>query len=205
MARVKPGDNMGCAYSLHHSATAMRYITNQDAGEDADGWLAWWRVNQDKTQIEWIAEGFRQRGLNVGVSPKPAQTEALLIFLAKPSMSGNTENYLKYNAFRWLRDSEFEPVEYVLSGSELSEEVKSGLREYAKLAGSFPRASRLGNLALAPGESSSAVEFSPPSIVTRRFQTTIGAMIWVPIVLGVVLMCLSLLGTARPKAPSPTS
>ena len=205
MARVKPGDNMGCAYSLHHSATAMRYITNHDAGEDADGWLGWWRVNQDKTQIDWIADGFRQRGLNVDGLPKPAEIEALLTLLGQPNTSGNKEDFLKYNAFRWLRDSGFEPVEYVLSGSELSDEVKSGLREYANLEGRFPHAGRLGNLAVAPGDSSSAEDFSPPAILTRRFQTTIGAMTWVPVVLGVVLMCLSLLGAARRKAPSPTS
>jgi hypothetical protein len=105
MVRVKRGDSMGCAAPFNHSAFSMRHITNQNAGEDADGWLDWWQANRDKSQREWIADGFRQRGLSLDVPLRPAQTEALLELLSKPRPSDGRDDFLRHNAFRWLRDS----------------------------------------------------------------------------------------------------
>ncbi len=75
MNHVAPGTSMGCLGGHpQHSATAMQFITNQDVGEDADAWLDWWEMNQSKSQEEWIADGFAQRGLKIDVPPMPDQT-----------------------------------------------------------------------------------------------------------------------------------
>lgn len=200
MARVKPGDSMSCAAPLNHSAASMRYITNQNAGEDADGWLAWWQANRDKTQREWIADGFRQRGLRLDVPLRPAQTKALLELLGKPGASGDKDDFLRYNAFRWLRDSGFEAVEYALSGERLSKDVKAGLREYAHREASFPRISGLGELAISPQEPSQAAR---AAILLPRYQRLFQLLIWGPIVLGVALMCWSLRKAVRPRTAQP--
>ena len=79
MNHVKPGTSMDCLGGYpQHSATAMRFITNQDAGEDADPWLAWWEKNKSKSQEEWIADGFAQRGIKIGVPPTSEQIPTTL-------------------------------------------------------------------------------------------------------------------------------
>ena len=107
MARVKPGTGMGCSGVPCHSSRAMRDITNQDAGETADAWLAWWKQNRSKSQEEWIADGFRQRGFEVDVPPKPEQFPILLGLLghAETNAPAAIPRQMKYNAFRCLRDS----------------------------------------------------------------------------------------------------
>ncbi|MGH8247490.1 MAG: hypothetical protein ACREUU_13785 [Gammaproteobacteria bacterium] len=189
MARVKPGDRMGCLGTrLHHSATSMRYITNQDAGEDADGWLTWWKLNQSTDQRQWIADGFAQRGIALEFPPTAQQTEALLKLLG--SSAEAAPEHVKYNAFRWLRESGFEPVDYMLSDKHSAVRHETGLREYAHYEERFPRATKLGILPLGrPGEEG---DYSTPAMLAPHFQTAVHAAIWIPFVIGLCLMAWSL-------------
>ncbi|MGO9806342.1 MAG: hypothetical protein ACLPKH_06440, partial [Rhodomicrobium sp.] len=58
---VEPGAFMGCLGGQPcHSATAMQFITNQDAGQNADAWLAWWKKNKSKSI--WADGRFDRRG-----------------------------------------------------------------------------------------------------------------------------------------------
>jgi hypothetical protein len=132
MAHVKPGTSMGCLNgSPMHSALSMHYITNQYVSEDADPWLAWWEKNKTKSQLEWIADGFAQRGFKVSVPPTAVQAPILLAILdrSKPNSSPGQEP-LRYNAFRCLRDSGFDPIKYALSQQSMNDDVKNGLSEY---------------------------------------------------------------------------
>lgn len=55
MAHVTDDEDMSCFGRLSHAADAMKHITNQDAGYNADKWLDWWAKNKSKSQLEWLA------------------------------------------------------------------------------------------------------------------------------------------------------
>jgi hypothetical protein len=108
---IKPGqDIMGCEAS--HLGEALADITNHQLKPDADIWLGWWKTNQDKTQVEWIREGFVERGL---ILQEPLTTNNIIDLLKLANLATNspvyinTPDYLRgslhMNAFRWLRDS----------------------------------------------------------------------------------------------------
>jgi hypothetical protein len=142
MAHVAEDEDMSCFGRLSHAADAMKYITNQDVGDNADAWHDWWAKNNSKSQIEWLADGFRQRGLDVDVPPSAEQMSALLELLgnSRTDESEGAPEHLKYNAFRCLRESGFEPVQYAISQRSLSEEIERGLLEYARLNARWPAA-----------------------------------------------------------------
>jgi hypothetical protein len=95
-----------------HLDEALIYLTNQKPGENLQAWLNWWATNSNKTQVEWIHSGFAQRGIYLSDPLAETNKLALLRFLA-PSTNSNafadlttTEKAaLRYNSFRWLRDS----------------------------------------------------------------------------------------------------
>ena len=193
MAHVTPGTSMGCGDQPCHAATAMRDITNQDAGEDADAWLIWWKENQSKSQQEWIADGFRHRGIDVDVPPKAEQTPVLLALLGSPETNELTTipKEMKYNAFRCLRDSGFEPVAFALSHRMVSAEIERGLLEYAKWEHDWPSASGVGILPF--GDRADASKDGPiPQILEPGFQVTANALVFGPPILGAALLIWSL-------------
>ena len=65
MDQLKPDSKLGCASG--HKEVALSYITNQDFGEDAKGWITWWKANKEKSQLEWIQDGFARYGITVGI------------------------------------------------------------------------------------------------------------------------------------------
>ena len=193
MARVKPGTGMGCSGVPCHSASAMREITNQDAGENADGWLAWWRQNRSKSQVEWIADGFRQRGFIVDVPPKPEQIPILLELLGntETNASAAIPNRMRYNAFRCLRDSGFEPVGFALSNRTLITEQERGLLDYAHWDRQWPAAAGAGLLPFAKRNVDGAGQ-AVPEMLKPWFQTIAGILVFAPLLLGMVFLHRSL-------------
>jgi hypothetical protein len=191
MSHVKPGTNMGCFGYPCHSATAMRYITNQDAGEDADAWLEWWEKNKSKSQEQWLAEGFAQRGFRVDVPPTPGQTPMLLTLLGSPETKDSSDirifRPMKYNAFRCLRDSGFEPVRFALSNRPISANIERGLLEYAKLHRFWPEAVGLGILPFARKDGGTS-SFALPQLLEPRFQATAHALALMPLAIGALLV-----------------
>jgi hypothetical protein len=169
---VQPGESTDCFGRLCHSSTSMQYLTNQDLGQKSDTWVEWWEKNQSNTQEQWIAEGFAERGIKVDVPPSPDQRPALLAVLgrATPDESNEIHKAVKYNAFRCLRDTDFDPVEYALSTPKLSDEIKRGLQEYEKLERRWPTAMGLGILHF--GKDEDAMQKGHlPSLLTVPFQT----------------------------------
>ena len=192
MDRVTPGTSMSCLGAvLTHSASAMRCITNHDVGDDADAWLAWWNENRLKSQEEWIADGFRQRGFDISVPPLPEQTPVLLAVLGKSEVKGAKAipEEMKYNAFRCLRDSGFEPVAFAIANRTLSAETERGLLEYVKKERRWPAACGVGVLPF--GQRDTDGQRSYPALLTPRFQITANALVFGPLLLGAALLLCS--------------
>lgn len=209
MNHVKPGTSMGCMGSkLCHSATSMEFISNQDVGENADAWLNWWGKNKSKSQLQWIAEGFVQRGINVDVPPRADKMPVLLEVLGTSGTNRSTTllDSLKYNAFRCLRDSRFDPVEFALSTPTASAEIKRGLQEYAKCERRWPAAIGLGILPFAKKKDDWWSRTRTPPFVTPQFQPIAYALIFGPLFLGIGLITWSIrskkgmIESLRPRA-----
>lgn len=207
MARVKPGTGMGCmGRGPCHSASSMRYITNQDVGEEADAWLDWWKDNKSKSQEEWMADGFRQRGFDIDVPPTAEQTPALLALLGSPETDEPSDipKEMKYNAFRCLRDSGFEPVAFVLSNRPVSAEVERGLLEYAEKQRRWPAACGVGILPFGRNDADWD-DYPPlPAMLEPRFQITANALVFGLPLLGAALLFCSFRKKRRNVEPSPS-
>lgn len=192
MTHTEPDTDMHCFGPHSHSATAMRYLTNQDAGESAKEWLIWWDTNKDKSQIEWISDGFKEHGVTVGLQPTPEQTEQLLALLS--ASDTDEENvvptFVRYNAFRWLRDSGFQPAAHVVSQNGLSAQQAAGILEYERFLERWPIGCNVGILR-PDTDSSDQLNYEIP-LLTTRFQIGAHLAIWLPIILGICLVAWSL-------------
>ncbi|MDY0167267.1 MAG: hypothetical protein RBS80_12035 [Thermoguttaceae bacterium] len=203
MAYVTPGTGMGClGGDPCHSATAMRYITNQDVGEDADAWLEWWEKNKSKSQEEWMADGFRHHGFTVDVPPTVEHTPVLLAILghSETDESVAIPKEMKYNAFRCLRDTGFEPVAFALATRPASIEVERGLREYAKMEQYWPAANGVGILSFGRQDDYWR-DFPLSRMVMMPVQVAAYVIVFCPLLLGVGLIAWSL----RKKKQTATS
>jgi hypothetical protein len=189
MNHVTPGGSMGCLGGEPcHSATAMRFITNQDVGEDADAWLDWWEKNKSKSQEQWIVDGFAQHGLEIAVPPTRDQTPAILTLLGNPETKESVAiaEHLKYNAFRVLRDSGFDPLRFALSDRPVSADVERGLLEYGKWQRRWPEAFGVGILPIA-NHDEGPEEQALPLLLMPRFRMTAYMLVFAPLVVGIVL------------------
>jgi len=193
---IRPDVEMeGCSGApLMHSATSMRYITNQDAGGNADGWLDWWQQNGQKSQVQWIAEGFRPYGFVPDVAPKPEQIEALLELLGRPDDDESPDrlDHVQYNEFRWLRDSGFEPVAFALSDYTASDRLKPGLLEYAKYQRSYPQpyyaaGEGLGILPLQDNDAD-LTDYTTVELMRPRYRIGANTFIFVTTAVGIGLV-----------------
>lgn len=117
-----------CGEGQFHLADAPLYITNQRVTKLCD-WAVWWATNKTKSQVEWIRDGFRERGLELQPQLTASNTVALLNLIA----AKQTPSYLSYNAMRWLRFFEFKPASFDLTTVPPDERVTvmKGLVEFA--------------------------------------------------------------------------
>ena len=78
MKKVQDGEPISDCGLIGHKDAAMQYITCQDpAGNDDHGdrfwtekqWLAWWRTNEAKSQVEWVQDGLGKYGVRVHLPP----------------------------------------------------------------------------------------------------------------------------------------
>lgn len=147
-----------------HQDTALELLTNHFPKETKKeelekAWLAWWQENSSKTQEEWIRDGFAEAGFAISLPPSRNDWPVLLRIIgasagpnARPSgrpqpLYGN----LRYNAYRWLRDSGFDPVAFLLEtdASTLDGDMRGGLTDYVSFDGSARLAFPAGRLAFA--------------------------------------------------------
>ena len=205
MSHVRPGTSMDCFGYPCHSATSMRFITNQDVGEDADRWLGWWEKNKSKSQDEWIADGFAQHGVKIDVPPTPEQTPILLALLAnsETNHSAAVLMQVKYNAFRCLRDSGFDPVEFALSHRNIAGDIEKGLKEYSKRLRRYPQAIGVGVL---PFGQIDATNHGPVAeMVTPEFQVKAYALVFAPLLVGAAFLAWSFRRRKASELPAPPS
>lgn len=193
MAHVRRGESMGCFGRLSHSAHAMRYITNQDVGYDADSWHDWWAKNKSKSQNEWIGDGFRQQGFEIDVPPSSDQMPALLGLLADSDADESAEipDYIYYNAFRCLRESDFDPVGYAISDRPFPADVERGLLEYARLQRAWIPTSGVGNLSFGRNDHEDKGAYFVVAMLEPEYQFVAYSLVFVPLLLGTCILAWS--------------
>lgn len=105
---IKPGQDISSC-EAGHLGQALANITNHQLNPEADIWIAWWQTNQNKSQIEWIKEGFAEQGVML---ENPLTTNNIIDLLKLANQPTNSPVYtnhfaqsIRMNAFRWLRDS----------------------------------------------------------------------------------------------------
>ena len=175
------GDDDISSCSDGHRDSAFRQITNHDVGESATEWLAWWEENGSKSQEEWIRDGFTAYGVTVMIPPSEADTVPLLTLLGNVS-TNETERiprFVKYNAFRWLRDSEFNPVAYAVSNvtESIQTEIKTGLLEYFRMERIFPKRDHVGELTFDQRDDPYA-DWALPAMLEPQFKAWVYGLLF---------------------------
>lgn len=144
MEKIKPGQNIG-GCGNYHLDSALAAMTNQRFGTNGQTWLAWWSTNRNKTQLDWIRDGFAQEGIQLQQPLTTNNIVALLKLITSTSKPATTNvivrsrDGLRYNAQRWLRDAGFRPQEFDLASvsPEEKDPVVRGLVSYALWLGEY--------------------------------------------------------------------
>ena len=208
MSQTEPDDDIsGC--SAGHRDSYFRQITNQDPGESAAEWLAWWKENASKSQEEWKRDGFTPYGVTVSIPPSEADAIPLLTLLGNVSTdeSDRIPDFVKYNAFRWLRDSDFNPVVFAISHvtNSTPTEIKMGLFEYLRHERAFPTRDHVGELRFAEKEDPYADRFLP-AMLQPRFKAGVYGIVFGLPCLSAALITLTLRKPRHRKVgPSPAA
>ncbi len=206
MSQIGSGDDISSC-SAGHRDSDFREITNQDPGESAAEWLAWWKGNASKSQEEWIRDGFTPYGVTVRIPPSEADAMPLLTLLGNVSTDGPNRipYFVKYNAFRWLRDSDFNPVAFAISHvtDSTPAEIKTGLLEYLRQERTFPTRDHVGELRFAENEDPYADRFLP-AMLQPRFKAGVYGIVFGLPCLSAALIALTLRKPRHRKVgPSP--
>ena len=108
--------------------------------------------------------------------------------------------FAKYNAFRWLRDSGFEPISYALTNVTVgtSAQVRAGLLSYGKRYRGSPREDNVGILALTVQKPEPDLGFSYAPLVNPALQVTVHAIIILSLLGGLALLIASRSCSGRP-------
>jgi hypothetical protein len=190
MDHVRSDDDLlGCRAG--HKDHALRFLTNQDAGHSAADWRAWWEQNKSKSQEDWVREGFHNYGVDLHTPLTPANTIALLKLAAYTErQKDSAPDYVQYNAFRWLRDSDFDPEKLAIKDipTKDADRVLQGLVRFARLSGKHPKSDGVGVLNL--GEQPKYADY-PPIISTLRFRILANMLIFGSFGAGLLLLLAS--------------
>jgi len=168
--------------------TALALMSNQHV----DSWKEWVTTNRNRTQEEWIRDGFSKHGVSAHLPPDASDVEPLLKLIGQKSwnfLSGGPQgtnapeaipNYVQYNAFRWLRDSGFNPTGFAVSNAALvaPQDMTIALIKYSRWHGEFSGRDELGILAFGK-RADSDVGFGPPLIMKPWFLTAVYSSITV--------------------------
>jgi hypothetical protein len=165
VASMVSGKGIGCDGG--HREAALEGITNLSPPEGSDlgaFWSQWWSETGDLSQAEWIRDGFAKDGIHLSLPPKEEDWPALLQVLGESQEGPVTDSRFdpnsrflqarraRYNAFRWLRDSGFDPVAYALDSNGTLDSVhRSGLLAYREFEKDF-RTAIPGRLDFAPSD-----------------------------------------------------
>ncbi|MGB2626929.1 MAG: hypothetical protein WAK20_09065 [Candidatus Acidiferrum sp.] len=89
----------GAVCTRFHVLDALQAITNHDAGRNAEDWWPWYKKNKDKSQAQWIKDGFVEHGFPVSDPPD----DAFVMALIRASDPNYQPRYLQTSALRILR------------------------------------------------------------------------------------------------------
>jgi hypothetical protein len=146
------------------------------ANRHSASWAQWTDANRERSQEEWIRDGFLEYGVTAHLPPTSADTLPLLRLLGRESWNvlwGGPQgtnapdavpSYIHYNAYRWLRDSGFEPGKFAASNATVTAqtEIIAGLLRYSQWKSAYPGHDGLGVLAFGKAsESSSDFDMRP--------------------------------------------
>lgn len=173
------------------------------ANQDVLSSNAWLEANRGRSQEQWLQDGFRAFGVTVQLPPSTNDFIPLLRLLGQRSWNSLTHGspttntpgaiptYAKYNAFRWLRDSGFQPGKLVESNAVamFDKEVVVGLLAYAQWQGSFPAGNGLGILKLGKDQTDFRDDATnAPGFVGSGFKTAVMGLIAALIIAGTTLI-----------------
>lgn len=154
------------------------------ANRHVESWAQWTDANRGCSQEEWIRDGFLKYGITAHLPPTSDDTLPLLRLLGRKSWnvlwSGpqgtnapeSVPSYIHYNAYRWLRDSGFEPSKFVTSNAALTaqSDITAGLLRYSQWRSAYPRRDGLGVLAFGAAGGSSA-DFDMRPVISKPWVT----------------------------------
>jgi hypothetical protein len=134
------------------------------ANQHTTTWAQWTEVNGGRSQEEWIKDGFLPFGVKAHLPPQADDNVPLLRLLGRKTwdflqggpqgneMPDAVPSYVQYNAYRWLRDSGFKPLEFTSSNPKLAaeSEISQGLKTFSILLAVYPGRDGLGVLAFGP-------------------------------------------------------
>ncbi len=187
-ARIRHPDGFrhcGCTdYAL--ALMANRYM---------DTWANWTDANLGRSQEEWIRDGFLDYGVTVHLPPTPDDRLPLLRLLGRKSTNAPdavdaVPSYIHYNAYRWLRDSGFDPSEFASSNSKVFAEpgIVAGLTQYCQWYAAYPGHDGLGVLAFRRVEATGSSFDLCPRMAKQPVVVGVDVLIWSCTVGGAVLV-----------------
>ena len=178
--------------------TALMFMTNSYE----KSWGEWLEKNKNSTQEEWIQNGFNRIGIKVYIPPNSENVEPLLwlmgqktwdVLFGGPKDEKKTPeavpSYIKYNTFRWLRDSGFDPLKYSLDHPSIPEDIKLGLIQYKQWNEVFPKRNGIGILFATENRKVEDNDFlRPPPITQAKYITLVYLLIILPFIGGGLLI-----------------
>lgn len=142
LRRARPGGTFDLNGGDGQEERVLSLITNQELGSSPDAWLSWWSVNRDRSQAEWIADGFRKQGIDVSPGLTPGVTRQMLLILGNTNVLAGAGAHVgvHFNAFRWLRDHQFDAMSFALADlhDPQGEALLRGLLKYQRLLPVYP-------------------------------------------------------------------
>ncbi|MDA0812497.1 MAG: hypothetical protein O3C21_08950 [Verrucomicrobia bacterium] len=150
------------------------------ANRHVASWAQWTDANRGRSQEEWIRDGFLDYGVAAHLPPTSDDTMPLLRLLGRESWNvlwGGPQgtnapeavpSYIHYNAYRWLRDSGFEPGKFVSSNATVVAEsdITAGILRYSQWRSAYPGHDGLGVLALGT-VSSTGSDFDMRPVISK--------------------------------------
>lgn len=131
------------------------------ANRHVSHWKEWSDANRERSQEEWIRDGFLEYGVTVNLPPALDDPLPLIRLLGRKSWNflwsgpqgskapGAVPSYIHYNAYRWLRDSGFDPGKFASTNPALvaEPEVMGGLLRFSQWRVTYPGHDGMGVLA----------------------------------------------------------
>ncbi len=126
-------------------SASLKMMTNHDF-DSLSEWKKWMSENQNKSQEEWIIDGFAAHGVKLQLKEPLSNDQARQLL----RLCADAPFQIQYNAYRWLRDSEYDTSKITLKsiGTE-DQKLFDGLLRYTYFLGS---SSGLGRLKLKHNE-----------------------------------------------------